>query len=101
MQGSLIAIAVDINGVVLTKLDDEQALQRIGNLIDLAAMLGDENGLNVAVSWCDELQARSLDDPHRALFFYFEANAWSGLSGLRVGCSRFFGPLQMEVFLME
>ena len=67
----------------LTNLGDDQAVQRIGDLIDLAATLGDENGLKVAVSWCDAVQARSLDDLHRALLFYFEANAWSGLSGLR------------------
>ena len=67
----------------LTKLNDEQALQRIGDLIDLAARLGDENGLNVALSWCNAVHARSLDDTDRALLLYFEANAWSGMSGIR------------------
>ena len=80
----------------LTKLDDEQALQRIGDLIDLAAMLGDENGLNVALSWCDAVQARSLGDTDRALLLYFEANAWSGMSGIREqrgsNMVQWFGP---------
>ncbi len=80
----------------VTPLGDEQALQRIGDLIDLAAMLGDESGLNVALSWCDAMQARSLGDTDRALLLYFEANAWSGMSGIREqrgsNMVQWFGP---------
>lgn len=67
----------------LATLGNEQAIQRIGDLIDLAEILGDENALNVALSWCDSVRARSLDDPLPALLFYYEANVWYHLSHQR------------------
>lgn len=67
----------------LAALDNDRAVNRIGDLIDLATDLGDENGAAVAVSWCGSVQARPLDDEQRALLHYFEANAWSTLGALR------------------
>ena len=61
----------------VTGLNDEEAVRRTGELIDLATDHGDESGLVMAVSWCESVQARPLGDPQRALLHYFEANAWS------------------------
>jgi tetratricopeptide (TPR) repeat protein len=64
----------------LEDLADEEALERIGILVDLSSVLGRREGLEHAVMLSEELQRREgLAPGLRATSDYFLANAWSGM----------------------
>lgn len=60
----------------LSGLDDEKALHYLGCLVDLAADFNDPESIDKALTWADELKARTLSEPHQIELSYFTANAW-------------------------
>jgi tetratricopeptide (TPR) repeat protein len=64
-------------GPGIARLSDDEALQRIGLLIDAADDALAEDGLTQALAWCDELDRRPLDDNTKMTLAYFRSNAWA------------------------
>lgn len=60
----------------INDLTVDLALEKIGQLIDLSDDLGQSDGIERALEWCDALESRGIPDPHIALLEYFRANAW-------------------------
>ncbi|WP_422929452.1 LA2681 family HEPN domain-containing protein [Singulisphaera sp. PoT] len=67
----------------LTALDDTQAIELTGKLIDLAAKMSNEKGLLIAMEWCTATLARISDPVKTATLYYFEANAWDAMARVR------------------
>lgn len=63
----------------LLGLNDDRALEHIGELVDLSGNLGRKEGLERAVSLSEELQRRDLSADRRAASHYFLSNAWANL----------------------
>lgn len=64
----------------LEDLADEEALEKIGVLVDLSSDLRRREGLEHAIRLSEELQRREgLSPGLRATSHYFLANAWSGI----------------------
>lgn len=68
-------------------LTDDEAIDRIGQLIDLAAELQDEKALHSSLVWCEMAHQRGLSHTHRSVLHYFQANAWSALIAIRQNAS--------------
>lgn len=64
-------------GPSLAGLSDEDALQIIGQLIDLAEDEASPNLVDHALALADELEGRGLAADQSALLDYFRANAWA------------------------
>jgi tetratricopeptide (TPR) repeat protein len=58
-------------------LTNHDALELIGNIIDLSEDCAHSEGIDHAFKLCDELTERKLDDRDVALLYYFRANAWA------------------------
>jgi tetratricopeptide (TPR) repeat protein len=63
----------------LVGLDDDQALEHIGELTDLSGDLRRTVGLEQAMRLSEELQQRNPSAVHRATSHYFLGNVWSNL----------------------
>lgn len=63
----------------LEELDDDEALQYIGVLIDAAFDERNSDGVRKGIAFCEEYRHRGLDRRHLALTHYFESNAWENL----------------------
>lgn len=63
-------------------LEPDEALVRLGSLIDCSHDLRRVDGLRVATDWVKELNRASLSDADLARLHYFAGNAWSGLDEL-------------------
>lgn len=63
----------------LESLDADEAINKLGLLINLSPSHGKKEGLQRAVSWGDELAKRSLTSSQRAILHYDLANAWEDL----------------------
>lgn len=64
-------------------VDDESALERIGQLIDRSGDLGWLEGLECGVTRCCELRERTDSERISAISLYFESNALEDLRRLR------------------
>lgn len=64
-------------------VDDESALERIGQLIDRSGDLGWLEGLECGVTLCRELRERTDSERISAISLYFESNALEVLRRLR------------------
>jgi hypothetical protein len=52
----------------------ENAIERVGLVVDSSGDLGREDGNIRALAWCDEIAKRKLVPPQAALLKYFRAN---------------------------
>lgn len=66
-------------------LSDEIAFNSIGAMIDAATDLRREDGIAIALEWCDRLQERDLNETDAAIIEYFRANAWAARQHKRIG----------------
>ena len=66
-----------LRGRPISKLDDDAALEHIGDLIDASHDAGFGRGADRAIYLLDELGKRELKLRNGALSEYFRANAWS------------------------
>lgn len=66
----------------LVGLDDDQALEHIGKLTDLAGDLRRTDGLEQAARLSDELQQHDLSADRRAISHYFLGNVYANLRAL-------------------
>jgi hypothetical protein len=60
-------------------LTDEEALEKLGRLIDNAGDAADVTALEKATGLCAQYRTRDLDREHTALSYYFESNTWEEL----------------------
>jgi len=63
----------------LGHLTDDEALEHIGTLIDLAGMRDDRDGLDAALALAKEMEHRQQSDSTRATLQYFIGNAWANI----------------------
>lgn len=61
----------------LSALSDDEALEQIAQLVDLAGDLSNSHGTTLAFEFCDQIESRNLSDEHAAILHYFRANAWA------------------------
>lgn len=66
----------------LNDFTKEEAIKRIGSLIDVSFDLSRKNGLDKAVLLSEELVKRGLNDVELSTLYYFLGNAWAGLRKL-------------------
>jgi len=64
----------------ITKMDDQQALEHIGQLVDASHDARFLRGANRALYLLDELSKRNLTEKDGVLVEYFRANAWAAKS---------------------
>ncbi|NJD69048.1 MAG: hypothetical protein C3F12_07805 [Candidatus Methylomirabilota bacterium] len=67
----------------ILQLEPDDAISRIGDLVDLSTDLGREDGLHRAIDWCEQLKTSALSPGQQATLCYFEGNAWSAIRQLR------------------
>jgi len=67
----------------ILQLEPNDAISRVGDLIDLSTDLKREDGLHRAIDWCRQLKAIALSSSQQATLCYFEGNAWSAIRQLR------------------
>ena len=68
---------------LLKGLTDEEALAKLGRLIDKATDQGDGEALQRATELLGRYRTRDLDRGNTALSYYFESNAWEELRRTR------------------
>lgn len=61
----------------IASLTDDAAVERIGRLIDAADDAKQEDGIALALAWCDELEKRPLRNDLAMTLVYFRSNAWA------------------------
>lgn len=67
----------------ILKLEPDDAMSRVGELIDLSTDLEREEGLHKAIGWCEQLKTIAMSPSQQATLCYFEGNAWSAIRQLR------------------
>lgn len=67
----------------ILQLEADDAISRVGDLIDLSTDLKRKEGLHRAIDWCGQLKAIALSISQQATLCYFEGNAWSAIRQLR------------------
>ncbi len=67
----------------ILQLVADDAISRVGDLIDLSTDLEREEGLHRAIDWCGLLKAIGRSPSQQATLCYFEGNAWSAIRQLR------------------
>jgi hypothetical protein len=72
-------------GLNISGLPDDDALQRIGLLIDALLHARSGTGTDRAFALLDEIQSRALAPDMAALVHYFRANAWESKKPARTG----------------
>jgi hypothetical protein len=91
---------------VLDGLDDRQALQAIGELVDLAQDSNTPELTGKALRWADDLERRGISDEHHARLDYFRANAFADRYRARLGDGAAVWAwdqpeLQQQIFLLR
>lgn len=71
----------------ITSLDDDQALDAIGGLIDLGSDQGNQAAIEEALTFVEHLRGRGLRSDREALLWYFTGNAWSSLRQMRTSAN--------------
>jgi hypothetical protein len=76
---------VRLDRAQIAGVDDESALERIGQLIDDSGDLRSVEGLEYGLTLCRELRERTDSERISAISLYFESNAFESLRRLRRG----------------
>jgi hypothetical protein len=90
----------------LEGLDDRQALQAIGELVDLAHDIDSPDLTDKALRWADDLEQRGISDEQQARLDYFRANAFANRYRTRLGDRAAVWAwdqpeLQQQIFLLR